>query len=179
MSDKNFEKALETVFEHEGGYNDVKGDKGGATNYGISLRFLKLADEDIDGDGHVDANDIRALTLESAAGLYKEHFWDHYKLARVETLQLSTKMLDIFVNMRGRTAAKVCQRALEDCGHNLAVDGILGRISFGLLNEEMDRRAERLIDYIRHQQAAVYRRIVQNNPTQEKFLRGWLNRAKH
>lgn len=179
MSNEHFEKALETVFAHEGGYNDVKGDKGGATNYGISLRFLKLADEDIDGDGHVDADDIRALTLESAAALYKEHFWDHYKLYRVDTLELSTKMLDIFVNMRGRTAAKVCQRALEDCGHSLAVDGILGRVSFGLLNEEMDRRAERLMDYVRYQQANVYRRIVEHDPTQRKFIKGWLNRAKH
>lgn len=179
MSDENFKKALETVFEHEGGYNDVKGDKGGATNYGISLRFLKLANEDIDGDGHVDANDIRALTLESATRVYKEYFWDHYKLVRVENLKLSTKMLDIFVNMRGRTAAKVCQRALKDCGHTLLIDGILGGISFGLLNSEMGRNGEQLMEHIRNQQANVYRKIVQNNPTQGKFLKGWLNRASH
>ena len=37
----NFESAIKKTLKHEGGYNEVKGDAGGATNFGISLRFLK------------------------------------------------------------------------------------------------------------------------------------------
>lgn len=178
MTDRNFRRALVHVLECEGGYNDIKSDKGGATNFGISLRFLKLVEADINDDGHLNAEDIRALSIDTAGALYEEHFWNHYKLGRIKSQELSAKMFDIFVNMRGRTAAKVCQRALEDCGNNLIIDGILGKVSFGLLNEEMDKRAERLMAYIRYQQAAVYHRIVANDPTQVKFLKGWLNRAK-
>ena len=48
----HFEKAVEKVLEHEGGYVDHKADPGGATNYGISLRFVKQStgiDLDVDG----------------------------------------------------------------------------------------------------------------------------------
>ncbi len=61
----NFEKAVEKVLEHEGGYVDHKNDPGGATNYGISLRFVKQStgiDLDVDGDGDIDADDIKAMT---------------------------------------------------------------------------------------------------------------------
>ena len=45
---------------------------GGATNYGVSLRFLKSlkrAEGDIDLSGEVNAADIRALTVEGAKRL--------------------------------------------------------------------------------------------------------------
>ena len=38
---QRFIKAIQYVLEHEGLLNDVKNDKGGITNYGISLSFLK------------------------------------------------------------------------------------------------------------------------------------------
>jgi hypothetical protein len=58
----NFERAMSFTGKWEGGFvNDPK-DPGGATKYGISLRFLRdLAPElgDVDGDGDVDADDVR------------------------------------------------------------------------------------------------------------------------
>ena len=36
----NFQNAVKKVIQMEGGYNDIKEDRGGATNYGISLNFL-------------------------------------------------------------------------------------------------------------------------------------------
>jgi lysozyme family protein len=178
MTDNNFKKALESVLISEGGFNDIKEDKGGATNFGISLRLLQLIDKDITRDGHIDRDDILALTKDSAGGIYKEIFWDHYRLSKIDSQELATKMFDMFVNMRGQMAAKICQSALIDCGRTLVVDGSLGNISFGLLNTEMATNGVVLMNHIREQQANVYRRIVENDSTQQKFLKGWLNRAK-
>ena len=74
---EHFDDALAHVLGNEGGYNDIDNDKGGATNFGISLRFLQLADEDLDGNGHVDVNDIRNITRLQAEVLYREYFWEH------------------------------------------------------------------------------------------------------
>ena len=53
---KKFEEAWSYVKENEGGYVNDKNDKGGATKYGVSLRFLKGLERDegdINGDGEL------------------------------------------------------------------------------------------------------------------------------
>jgi lysozyme family protein len=63
MSD--FNQAVKVILQHEGGYVDNPNDPGGATNYGISLRFLADHPEsgDFNGDGEVDAEDIANMTV--------------------------------------------------------------------------------------------------------------------
>jgi lysozyme family protein len=71
----------------EGGFVDDRADRGGATKYGISLRFLKaegaidanhdgFADFDLDMDGDIDGADIRNLTMSEAVALYHRCFWE-------------------------------------------------------------------------------------------------------
>ena len=83
----------------------------------------------------------------------------------------------MFVNMRGKTAAKICQRALNRYGYLTQVDGILGTKSIALINTE-SLHIEQFRDLIREEQADVYVRICENDPSQIKFLRGWLSRAR-
>ncbi len=54
MSSPKFLKAIPFIFEHEGGYNNITGDHGGATNWGVSLRLLKSLNDDINHDGKID-----------------------------------------------------------------------------------------------------------------------------
>ena len=55
MSDEVWKRAADHVLKVEGGYVDDANDAGGATNWGISLRFVKQSgvDLDIDGDGDI------------------------------------------------------------------------------------------------------------------------------
>jgi lysozyme family protein len=172
-----FDESFEFVIEHEGGYNNVANDKGGATNYGISLRFLRLADEDLNGDGHVNEDDIKSLDLQEAKRLYRKYFWGHYRLEDVNDLVIARKCFDLFVNMRGKSAAKIIQMAVADCGYSIVTDGILGTRSFNLLNCASKRNKNELLDKIRERQAEKYRSIVSKDATQQKFLKGWLKRA--
>lgn len=73
--DDVFEKAHEFVQRWEGGYCDDAGDPGGATKYGVSLRFLRSEGYDIDGDGDVDVDDVKAVTKAKARELFRKHFW--------------------------------------------------------------------------------------------------------
>ena len=175
----NFNSIISHIFKVEGGYANQKHDKGKATNYGISLRFLELAQEDIDGDGHINEKDIKALTKDNALDLYKEYFWDHYGLENIRDVLIAKKAMDMFVNMRGKVAARAIQSACVECGAKIKVDGILGKNSFSAINDLSKFTGSRdiLLEAIRDAQRAVYIRIVENDKTQKKFLKGWMRRA--
>lgn len=172
MTASNFDTAMAFVSEHEGGFVDDAADKGGATRYGISLRFLQLAHEDVNGDGHVDRADIVALTTGQAHDIYRRHFWQHYRLDEITHPFIAAKIMDMFVNMRGTVAAKVVQR----CFATLDDDGVMGSKSIRAVNAYAS--PARLYGALSVGQAVVYHRIVQADATQGRFLKGWIRRAR-
>ena len=62
---KTIDEIIDDIIQREGGYNDIKEDKGGATNFGISLRYASGIGLDLDNDGDVDKDDIRIVSIET------------------------------------------------------------------------------------------------------------------
>ena len=153
---KNFDEIIEQVLEHEGGYvNDPK-DLGGETKYGITKRFYPELN-------------IKELTIEKAKQIYKQDYWDKNK---VESLpqNLWHIYFDMCVNMGKRTAVKVLQRAANNKGKNIDVDGGLGPATIGALKGvELDR--------VRAFRVKYYVDLITARPEQEKFYLGWFRRA--
>lgn len=173
----HFKRALADVRGHEGGKVNHSADKGGATAYGISLRFLQslpVEAGDIDGDGHVSIADVQALTPAQADGFYKAHFWDHYRLGEIAHCGVATKLFNCFVNMRGKTAALIAQRAANDLGARLVEDGVAGSKTFAALN---DCSPLALLVCIKWRMWEVYRAIIAHDPAQAVFRNGWRKRA--
>ena len=52
------------ILSWEGGYVNHPNDKGGATKYGVTLDQWKIAGYDKDGDGDIDYDDIKLLSVE-------------------------------------------------------------------------------------------------------------------
>lgn len=170
-------KALAFILEREGGLVDNPKDPGGITNHGISFRFLKqLAPElaDIDGDGDVDADDIRALSEKETRALYKSEFWDALKLDLLPGC-LAIVTMDTAVNMGKRRAVKIVQASLRVQGEMVLVDGLMGPATREAI-ENVESGI--LLKDVIAQRVWAYLSLCRRNAKLKTFLFGWLNRVE-
>jgi lysozyme family protein len=177
----NFDEAIKVVLKHEGGYVNNVHDAGGATNFGVSLRFLADHPEigDFDHDGDVDVEDIKNMTVEDACAVYRSLWWDKFGYTNINDQTIATKVFDLSVNMGAKRAHILMQTALNDAfGLNLTVDGILGPASIHVINSCTDGDQEQaLLTAYCDEAWAFYQRIIAKNPAQSVFARGWKARA--
>jgi lysozyme family protein len=177
-SSENFEEAIKDVMYNEGGYVNHKSDKGGATNYGISLRFLKSlgAVGDINKDGIVDKNDIKELKKEQAKEIYKVEWWKRHKYNRIKNIRIATKVLDMSINLGAFNAHCILQKSLNNYGNKLKVDGIIGIETIEAINRCKD--INRLMTYIIVNLSRYYLNLyTQDKKNRVNFIVGWLRRA--
>ena len=67
----NFEKALELVLHHEGGYGDHPKDPGGATNYGVTKKvYERYLGRECTKD------EVKDMPMEAVREIYKRKYWD-------------------------------------------------------------------------------------------------------
>jgi lysozyme family protein len=176
----NFEKAIPVLLQHEGGYVNNPNDPGGATNYGVSLRFLKDYPEigDFDHDGDVDIEDIKNMSVADATKVYKQLWWDKYKYGNIVDQTIATKVFDASVNMGSSRAHKLLQSALNKAfGMKLTVDGVIGPASMSVINACTDDTEQVLLTAYCDEMWGFYQRIIAHNPKLKVFEKGWKNRA--
>jgi len=177
MSEEKFLSAVKVVLRHEGRFSENKNDAGGATMYGISLRFLKAARMDINLDGDIDINDILALTREDAKAIYKEHWWDRYFYEDISSARIAAKIFSLSINMGAKQAHKIVQSAANSLGYRLSRDGILGSKSLFAINAYTKLNEDNLIATINKYAKEFYYNLAENNPSLYVFLQGWINRV--
>jgi len=188
-------RAFASLLGIEGGYVNDPVDRGGATKYGISLRFLRAEgaiDEDADGyadfnldlDGDIDGADIRKLTIGDARSLYKRSFWQAMDCDSWPE-PIGEMLFDQGVNGGALAAKKMLQQAINAvlrAGRYrtipLKVDGKLGDLTRSAFASMWQRHPEQLVIQYREAVKDRYLAIVRRNPSQAKYLKGWLNRAE-
>lgn len=149
MSD--FNKVIDLVLKHEGGFVNDPNDPGGVTKYGIS----KKAFPDLD---------IKSLTIEDAKSIYYKHYWEPCKANELPE-DIRYIHFDTAVNQGLNKAAKILQRAA-----GVADDGIIGPITLKASQKVTKNLygAYRLYDYCQ---------IVRHNPNLGIYIGGWSNRV--
>ena len=106
-------------------YTDDPDDPGGPTKYGFALNYNRDILPDKDGNGRIDATDVRLLTGEDARRLYEEGYWRRYGCARLPG-PLAFLYADMVFNPGPGIAPKLLQRSLCALGGSVSVDGIIG-----------------------------------------------------
>jgi lysozyme family protein len=173
-----FDTAIEVVLEHEG-YSRLtndSADSGGATKWGISLRFLQRLglEGDVNADGAVDEADVKGLTRQQAVDFYRAHWWDRYKYDLLDDPLTAVKVFDLAINMGPSAAHRCLQRALRANHLTVTEDGILGRKTRTAANAITGGG---LAPALRSEAAGFYRGLVAKHPKLKRFLNGWISRG--
>jgi lysozyme family protein len=150
-----FERAMEFVLRWEGGYVNDPADPGGETNYGISKR------------AHPEM-DIPSLTREMACEIYRAKYWDAIRGDELP-YPLAMVTMDAAVLHGPANAVRFLQRAL-----GVKDDGRIGKLTMAKI-ESLDFTNQVTHKAIQHRGWFIAS-IVQRDPTQARFLGGWIAR---
>ena len=169
----SIDSIIDEIIEIEGGLVNDPYDMGGITKYGITKRTLAAH------WGHeVVDSDIINLDLDTAKLIYKQRY---YYGPGVNTLpeQVQPQILDICVNSGPFNAIRLLQDVLRGAGELLEIDGLIGSQTKRACASALLKLGEaELNNLLVNRRIEFYNAIVLVHPEQDKFLKGWLNRAE-
>jgi lysozyme family protein len=158
---ENFDKCLALMLAHEGGFVNHPQDPGGMTNLGVTKRVWE------EWTGHeVDEKQMRALTPELVAPLYKRKYWD---ACRSDDLVSGVDyvVFDVAVNSGAGRAIKFLQSCV-----GVDADGGFGPRTLDAV-KIAEQDPERLIELY----CAKRLEFLQSLKTFETFGKGWSRRV--
>lgn len=151
-------EAIRLTIQHEGGFVDNREDHGGATKYGITQH---------DCDLYLGGADVAGISEEQAETVYAQKWWKEPYLDIVEQ-SICDKLFDMTVVLGISTGVRMLQRAL-----GIEQDGDFGPQTLAAVNEA----GVDVLPTYKEKLSAHFRWIVAQDPTQQEFLDGWLNRV--
>lgn len=155
----NWPASLALVLKSEGGFSNHSADPGGVTMLGVTKKVWEAWVKH-----PVDVSEMRALTPELVAPLYKSQYWDACKCDDLPR-GIDYAVFDSAVNMGAGRAAKLLQAAL-----GVKADGIIGR---GTLGVAVNADPDEFLDKFSAAKENFYRGLQ----TFDVFGKGWLRRV--
>jgi lysozyme family protein len=162
---QNFDACFAKVMQSEGGYVWDKDDAGGETNLGVTIgawgAYLGRA---------IQPGEMAKLTQDTVKPFYRAMYWDKVKGDSLP-VGVDYAVFDFAVNAGTGRAAKFLQRAVGALD-----DGVIGPGTLALVAKITSGK---LLENFAEQKEAFYNTLADKNPTQQKFLKGWLARVDH
>ena len=156
---QNYDQCLKIILHHEGGYVNHPEDPGGETNLGVTKRVY---------EEHGGTKDMKDLTVEDVAPIYKKSYWDKMKGDDLPT-GLDLCVFDFGINAGPGRAAKFLQKMI-----GTTVDGGIGPMTLAKVNEYVDSHG--LEESIKQYQAAR-QEYYESLSTFGTFGKGWTRRV--
>jgi lysozyme family protein len=164
-----FENFARKVLRLEGGYVNHPLDSGGPTKYGVILSVWTQHGYDKDGDGDIDAEDIKKLSEDDAKYIAKKFFWDYFRADFILNESVAQFIVDWGYNSGRKTVAKIVQRLL-----GIDDDGIVGPQTLTALN---CADQEKLFSKLIIERKVFLNNIIKRRPEKIVFYDGWMNRV--
>jgi lysozyme family protein len=164
-----FEVFAGKLLRLEGGYVNHPLDKGGPTKYGVILSVWQEHGHDKDGDGDIDAEDIKKLSEDDARYIAKKIFWDFFQADLILNESIAEFIVDWGYNSGRKTVAKIVQRLVK-----VAEDGIVGAKTLAAIN---GADQELLFNALKIERKVFLNNIIKRRPDQIVFYDGWMNRV--
>lgn len=175
----DFDLAMADLNRKEGGHSNHKYDKGGKTYRGIARKYH----DDWPGWEFLE-NGKQAEADEAVDDFYYAQYWQPIGGADIADQSIANELFEQGVHQTPRVAVKRLQRvlnALNNMGRrwaDLRPDGVYGGQTDKALNSAIESRYTHLVLFMVRAQHGVYLlERMENDPTQEVFGAGWLNRV--
>jgi lysozyme family protein len=161
----------------EGGYANVEADKGGETYAGIARRFwpnwagwktidaIKAASKTNPPIRH----NARFPQLDASVEQFYRDMWNANRFGEINDQDVANIAFDWFVNS-GASGIRGVQKIL-----GVSQTGVLGLVTLTAINQ---RDSVQLFNSIKAARKSFYDAIVQRDPSQQVFYKGWINRIE-
>lgn len=180
MTDKAI-KLIDMILQHEGGFVNDPDDKGGFTYRGITRKNFpnwkgwQIVDTNLPlKNGQI----IKNEELEQyVRGFYYDNFYHLMKIDEIDNMLISGHLLCHGVNAGIKNSVKILQKSINViCNDNINVDGIIGKITLSYANSDVQ---EEIANEMIVKRKEYYTNLAKRNPSQQKFLKGWINRVNN
>ena len=160
----NFQKCLDIILHHEGGYVNHPEDPGGETNLGVTKKvYINWCE-----DKSITAKPMVDLVVEDVAPIYKKNYWDRIKGDELPA-GLDLCVFDFGVNAGTGRAAKYLQRMI-----GTVADGGIGPNTLKALDEYVSLIGlEETIEKYQEARQEYYESLS----TFKTFGKGWTRRV--
>ena len=152
----NFDECLKMLLHHEGGYVNHPSDPGGETNLGVTKKVYQ------EWGG---TKDMKDLTVEDVAPIYKKNYWDRCKCDDLES-GVDWVVFDWAVNSGTGRSAKAIQKI---CG--ASQDGAIGPKTLALIGTQNTQ-------YVIEEFGKIRQDFYESLKTFDTFGKGWTRRNK-
>lgn len=156
------------IFSWEGGFVNHPNDRGGATNMGVTIATYEAYCKK-KGLGIPSVAALQNITQEEVIDILKTMYWDRCRADEIKNQSIANIIVD-WVWASGVWGIKHTQRAL-----GVTQDGILGPITLKIIND-VDPMI--LFNTLKLTREDHFKSIATKDPTQQVFLKGWLNRLR-
>ena len=163
----------QNILGHEGGYVNDPVDRGGETNFGITIGTWRNYSRLLFGVEPT-SETLRNITRGQAFEIFRVGYWLPSGADRIVDCELAFQIADISYNSGSGNSTKILQRAINDLGGNVVVDGAIGRNTINAANA---LPAADIYRQLRARRWSFYETIMRNDPSQERFRNGWRNRT--
>jgi lysozyme family protein len=171
------------IVAREGGFVNDPDDPGGATNFGVTLGTMRRLGLDLNGDGAVNIQDVKALSAADAERIFLRHYFQKPGIADLPVI-LQASVFDMYVNA-GSNAVAILQNLLNEMGYDIAVDGAIGPETISAARRAALAAPDHLADAYGIARRNYYYALGDRNKKLRKYARrrdggkgGWITRAE-
>lgn len=159
------------ILKSAGGWVNNPNDKGGETNKDITLTVWQSV------FGMFSHDRFMAMAQDDWYTIFKRCFWDNIFGDSIASQRIANTIVDFVWGSGLYTPEKLVQEALNDLGGHLTIDGVFGPATIEAINSTANE--EELYKHIIQKHIDFINALVKNNPSQEVFYKGWMNRINN
>jgi lysozyme family protein len=161
---ENYDKCLKAILHHEGGYVNHPKDPGGETNLGVTKRVY----EEWCMTQDLVTKDMKELTVEDVAPIYKKGYWDKMKGDDLPS-GLDLCVFDFGVNAGPGRSAKYLQTMI-----GTVADGGIGPNTLKAVDAYVEEHGiEKAVENFQEARQGYYEKLS----TFDTFGKGWTRRV--